>query len=59
MSINVLLIGRLNIVVEDAKGQFNTPDVELFTTTDLAKVKATFHDHSIRHVFMGAGIDID
>lgn len=58
-SINVLLIGRLNIVVEDAKGQLNMPDVELFTATGLEQVKATFYDHSIQHVFMGAGIDID
>lgn len=59
MSIKVLLMERLNIVVEDAKGQFNVPDSEDFTTTELAQVKAIFHDHSIQHVFMGAGIEIE
>ena len=59
MSIKVLLVGRLNIVVEDAKGQLQMPDLELFAATDLAQVKAIFQDHSIQHVFMGAGLELE
>lgn len=59
MSLNVLLIGRLNIVVEDAKDQLDMPDVEFFTATELSEAKAIFRDHSIQHVFIGAGIEIE
>jgi hypothetical protein len=55
----VLLVGRLNIVVEDAKGQLQMPDLELFAATDLARVEAIFQDHSIQHVFMGAGMELE
>jgi hypothetical protein len=34
------------------------PDLELFAATDLAQVKAIFQDHSIQHVFMGAGVEL-
>jgi hypothetical protein len=59
MSLNVLLIGRLNIVVEDAKDQLDMPDVEFFTATELPEAKAIFRDRSIQHVFIGAGIEIE
>jgi hypothetical protein len=59
MATKVLFVGRLNIVVEDAKGQLQIPDLELFSATDLAQVKAVFEHHSIQHVFMGAGLELE
>jgi hypothetical protein len=59
MSIKVLPVGRLGIVLEDAKGELQMPDSELFAATHIAQVKAIFQDHSIQHVFMGAGLELE
>ena len=59
MSIKVLPVGRLGIVPEDAKGELQMPDLELFAATHIAQVKAIFQDHSIQHVFMGAGLELE
>jgi hypothetical protein len=57
MSIKVLLVGRLDIVLEGARP---TADAGFgtFAANDLAQVKAIFQDQSIEHVFMGAGLEI-
>jgi hypothetical protein len=39
--------------------QLQIPDLELFSATDLAQVKAVFEHHSIQHVFMGAGLELE
>jgi hypothetical protein len=59
MTINVLLLGKKAIVVEDATRQLQLPDVQLFAGTNLDEVRLAFEQAEIRHVIMGAGLDID
>jgi len=56
---NVLLLGRLGVVVEEAQQQLQMPDVRLFTATGLDEVRATFAEVGIDHVIMGAGLDLE
>jgi hypothetical protein len=59
MTTNVLLVGKLGIVVDDAKSQIQLPDIQLFAGTNLAEVRSAFQKAGIHHVIMGAGLDID
>jgi len=59
MTINTLLLGKMAIVVEEAKSQLPLPDVRLFAATTLDEVRLAFEQAEIDHVIMGAGLDID
>jgi hypothetical protein len=59
MTRNVLLLGRLGVVVEDAQQQLRMPDVRLFVATGLDEVRSAFADADIDHVIMGAGLDLE
>jgi hypothetical protein len=59
MTRNVLLLGRLGVVVEDARQQLRMPDVRLFVATGLDEVRPAFADADIDHVIMGAGLDLE
>jgi hypothetical protein len=59
MTRNVLLLGRLGVVVEDARQQLRMPDVRLFVATGLDEVRSAFADADIDHVIMGAGLDLE
>ena len=55
----VLLVGRLNPVVEDARGKAAARAVTLLAATNLEQVKAAFATHKIDAVIIGAGVDLD
>jgi hypothetical protein len=59
MARNVLLLGRLGVVVEDAQQQLRMPDVQLFVATGLDEVRSAFAQADIDHVIMGAGLDLE
>jgi hypothetical protein len=59
MTRNVLLLGRLGVVVEDAQRQLRMPDVRLFAATGLDGVRSAFAQADIDHVIMGAGLDLE
>jgi hypothetical protein len=59
MTRNVLLLGRLGVVVEDAQQQLRMPDVRLVVATGLGEVRSAFADADIDHVIMGAGLDLE
>ncbi len=42
MTRNVLLLGRLGVVVEDAQRQLRLPDVRLLVATGLDEVRSVF-----------------
>ena len=55
----VLLLGRTDIVVEDAERRLGMSDVRLLGGTGLADVRRAFStESSIDHVIMGAGLDL-
>ena len=60
----ILLIGRTNIVLQNAQTHITNPDIEIHTATDIDSVRSIFTAQSsnsvnipIHHVFMGAGIE--
>ena len=56
----ILLLGRKGIVVDDAKAKLNNPNLEIYGGTGMDDVRTVFSSHAdIKHVFMGAGIDIE
>lgn len=60
MARKILLLGRKGIVVDDAKAYLTDPDLEIFAGTGIDDLRATFSHHpDIKHVFMGAGIDLE
>ena len=61
MSKTVLLLGRLGVVVEDARRQLGMPEVRLLTATDLEEVRAAMEEtgNRIDHVIMGAGLELE
>lgn len=47
-------------MVDDAKSRLNDPDLEIFGGTGIDDVRAIFSYHAdIKHVFMGAGLDVE
>lgn len=55
----VLLLGRTEIVVEDAERHLGMPDVRLLGGTGLDDVRRAFSTEArIDHVIMGAGLDL-
>lgn len=59
MTMNVLLLGRRQAVIDDVKRRLNLTDVELIGGTDLDDVRSAFARASIDHVIIGAGIDLE
>jgi hypothetical protein len=59
MTRNVLLLGRLDVVVEEAQQRLQMPDVRLFVATGLEEVRSAFAQADIAHVIMGAGLDLE
>lgn len=59
MSNNVLLLGRTGIVLDDVEAELDVSEVKLFAGTSLDDVVTVMAEQSIRHVIMGAGIDLD
>ena len=59
MTRNVLIVGRLNVVVDEAQRQLQIPDVQLIAATGLDEVKSALADADIDHVIIGAGLDLD
>jgi hypothetical protein len=49
----------LNVACGLLIAQLQIPDLELFSATDLAQVKAVFAHHAIQHMFMGAGLELE
>ena len=59
MTRNVLLLGRLGVVVEDVQRQLRMPDVQLFIATDLDEVRSALAEADMDHVIMGAGLPLE
>ena len=59
MAKKVLLLGRLDAVVEDAQQQLRMPDVQLFLATGLDEVRSALAEAAIDHVIMGASLDLE
>ena len=59
MTRNVLLLGRLGVVVEDAQRQLRMPDVRLFVATDLDEVRSALAEAGMDHIIMGAGLGLE
>ena len=59
MAKKVLLLGRLDAVVEDAQQQLRVPDVQLFLATGPDEVRSALAEAPIDHVIMGAGLDLE
>jgi hypothetical protein len=59
MTINVLLLGRLGVVVDDVSQQLHLPNVAIFGGTGIDDVRATFAAGTVDVVIMGAGIDLE
>jgi hypothetical protein len=59
MTRNVLLLGRLGVVVEDAQRQLQVPDVQLFVATGPDEVRSALAEADMDHVIMGAGLRLE
>jgi hypothetical protein len=59
MAINILLVGRTRPVLHDAAGRAKFPNVEYVAAASLAEAIDALQHHTIDHVIMGAGLDID
>lgn len=59
MTKNILLLGRTEIVIDNAQQQLRMPDIQLFDGTGIEDVRSVFAQANIDHVFMGAGIDLE
>ncbi len=59
MTRNVLLLGRRGVVVEEVREQLASTDVRLFGGTGIGDVRSAFAVADIKHVIIGAGIDLD
>jgi len=54
------ILGRKGIVVDEAKAKLNMSNLETYGGTGMDDVRTVFSSHAnIKHVFMGAGIDIE
>ena len=59
MASTVLLVGRTNVVINDALIRLDRPDLRILGGTSVDDVRAAFAETTIDHVVMGAGIDLD
>jgi hypothetical protein len=55
----VLLLGRLDAVVGDARDHLQVADVELVMATGLDDVQKAFAEGPVDHVVMGAGLALE
>jgi hypothetical protein len=54
----VLLLGLTGVVVDDARAQLDSPEVELLGGSGIADVRSAFATGAVDHVIMGGGIDL-
>jgi len=59
MTKNILLLGRIEILLDDMEQQLRMPDIQLFDGTKVEDVRSVFAQANIDHVFIGAGIDLE
>ena len=59
MTKNILLLGRIEILLDEMEQQLRMPDIQLFDGTKVEDVRSVFARASIDHVFIGAGIDLE
>ena len=59
MTRNVVIVGRLNVVVDEAQRQLQIPDLQVIAATGLDEVKSALAKADIDHVIIGAGLDLD
>ncbi len=59
VTIKALLVGRLNIVVDDAQRQLSIPNLVLYSATNITQVQTILEEHVIDHAFLGAGITLE
>ena len=55
----VLILGRLESVVEDVEAHLDVPDVKVLEGTGIDDVRSAFAQGHVDAVIMGAGIDLD
>lgn len=55
---NVLLLGRKGVVVEEARRRLGLSGVRLYGGSNIDDVRRVFDKAPIDHVVMGAGIDL-
>ena len=58
-SMNVLLLGKKGLIVEDVQNKIQMPHIKLFAGTSIEDVRAIFTQNEINHVIMGAGIELN
>ncbi len=56
---NVLLVGRKGVVVEDVQKQLDLPNVRLLGGTGIDDVRAALRETQIHHVIIGGGLDLE
>ena len=59
MTKSVLLLGRSEAVVNDARQRLQLPDIQILGGTGIDDVRSAFAHVQIDHVIMGAGLDLD
>ena len=59
MAVNILLLGRRGVILEEAKAAIDFPNVEIFVGTNIDDVRHVLANNQIDHVFSGAGIDLE
>lgn len=59
MTINVLLLGRSEAVIDEVKRHLEISGIKLIGGTGLDDARSAFATASIDHVIMGAGIDLE
>ena len=55
MTKNILLLGRIEILLDDMQRQLRIPDIQLFDGTGVEDVRSVFAQANIDHVFIISG----
>ena len=58
MNINVLLLGKKGIIIDEVQVKLEMPEIRLFGGTSIEDVRSVFAANKIDHVIMGAGIEL-
>jgi len=59
MTTTVLLLGRTDAVVGEARQRLGTPGIEVLGGTGIDDVRSALAGNRVDHVIMGAGLDLD
>jgi hypothetical protein len=59
MTMNILLIGRTQAVIDDVVAQLQVPGIQLFGGTGIETVRSAFAGEEIDHVILGGGLDLE